>query len=133
MQLYERIKEVCVILNVSQTSLASELGLSQSRFNQYLNIKSQKNLWDYLPQILNLFPQLNRNWLYFGEGEMTGNACPHVEDILEEKKELQQKLTAIEKKLEEEQSINKKLINRLLLEGSPQYGSEGGQTGEAAG
>lgn len=126
MQLYERIKAVCTVLNLSQTTLAQELGLSQSRFNQYLNSKSQRNLWDYLPKILENYPQISRDWLYFGEGE------PLQKTLTRPVAEIEHENCILKKELEEERIINKKLVNRLLLEGSPQAGLEGKQTGEAA-
>lgn len=70
MELFQRIKELAVKCAGSETKLALALGLAQSRFNKYMNTKSQRNLWEYLPKILRLYPQLSRDWLYFGEGEM---------------------------------------------------------------
>lgn len=70
MKLFERVKKVSKELAFSETKLASLLGLPQRTFNGYLNEKSQRNLWELLPAILACFPQLSREWLYFGEGEM---------------------------------------------------------------
>ncbi|WP_279086488.1 hypothetical protein, partial [Bilophila wadsworthia] len=39
-------------------------------FNGYLSEKRQDNLWPLLPKILVLYPELSRDWLYFGEGQM---------------------------------------------------------------
>jgi len=70
MQLFERIKVISEGVAQSQTALGKALGLSQSKFQGYLNAVSEKNLWQYLPKILELHPQVSRDWLYFGEGEM---------------------------------------------------------------
>lgn len=70
MQLFQRVKLAAKELAGSETKLAAALGLPQRTLNGYLNEKSQRNLWDYLPAILRLFPALRRDWLYFGEGEM---------------------------------------------------------------
>jgi hypothetical protein len=70
MRLFERIKRVATDLAGSETKLATLLELPQQKLNGYLNPKSQKNLWEYLPRILELYPQVSRDWLYFGEGEM---------------------------------------------------------------
>ncbi len=70
MQLFQRVKLVAKELAGSETKLAAAIGLPQRTLNGYLNDKSQRNLWDYLPAILQLFPALRRDWLYFGEGEM---------------------------------------------------------------
>lgn len=70
MYLFERIKEIAEKIAPSQTALGKELGLPQSKFNQYLNTVSEKNLWQYLPRIIEIYPQISREWLYFGEGDM---------------------------------------------------------------
>lgn len=72
MQLFERIKIIIAHSGDSQATVARHLGVTQQGFNQWLTAKSQKNLWEHLPKILELFPQISRNWLYFGEGEMIG-------------------------------------------------------------
>lgn len=80
MKLFERVKKVSKELASSETKLASLLGLPQRTFNGYLNEKSQRNLWELLPAILECFPQLNRDWLYFGEGEMLKTATERDRD-----------------------------------------------------
>ena len=77
MMLFERVKAVASSVAESQTALARELGLSQSKFNGYLNAKSQKNLWEHLPKILEDHPEISRDWLYFGEGPMLLADCGH--------------------------------------------------------
>lgn len=77
MDLFERIKQVSTLAG-SETKLAFRLGLPQTTFNGYLKPARQDNLWPLLPKILELFPQVRRDWLYFDEGEMTGEAGPHV-------------------------------------------------------
>lgn len=130
--LFLRIKELSKKFCGSPTELAKQIGLLPPTFLGYLNEKRQDNLWPLLPKILELFPKIDRDWLYFGEGQMLQKktVLPQIEEVLKEKELLQQKVTEIENKLEEERGINKKLVNRLLLEGSPQVDSEGKQTGE---
>lgn len=131
--LYQRVKEVAQKYCGSDSRLASLLNIKQNTFSQYLNESRQDKLWPYLDKILKLFPEINRYWLYHGEGDMLGNTLPLIFETQKEKEELLQQLKILEKKLEEERMLNKKLVNRLLLEGSPQHGSECGQTSEAAG
>ena len=69
MELFERIKYISKNLAASEAKLAASLGLPQRTFNNYLNKKSQRNLWELLPRILEFFPQVRRDWLYFNEGE----------------------------------------------------------------
>ena len=70
MELFQRVKQVSKELAKSETKLASMLDLPQRTLNGYLNEKSQRNLWEYLPKILELFPQIRREWLWWGEGSM---------------------------------------------------------------
>lgn len=76
MSLHVRIRELCKAVKVSQAKLAEGLGLRQPQFNGYLNEKSEKNLWEHLPRILALYPQVRRDWLYFGEGGMFSGDKP---------------------------------------------------------
>jgi len=76
MHLFERIKIIAKNVAGSETKLAAALGIQQRTFNGYLNPKSQKNLWEYLPKILECFPLISREWLYFGEGDMLKNSLP---------------------------------------------------------
>ena len=69
MELFERVKFIAKQLAGSETKLAAILGLPQRKFNGYLNQISQRNLWEYLPLVLDEYPSLSRDWLYFGEGE----------------------------------------------------------------
>lgn len=131
--LYQRVKEVAQKCCGSDSRLASLLNIKQNTFSQYLNESRQDKLWPYLDKILKLFPEINRYWLYHGEGDMLGTTLPPIFETQKEKEELLQRLEILENKLEEERTLNKKLVNRLLIEGSPQHGSEVGQTGEVAG
>lgn len=74
MKLFERVKAVASATAGSQAALGEALGLSGRTFQGYLCESRQNNLWSLLPQILTLYPQIRRDWLYFGEGEMTGKA-----------------------------------------------------------
>lgn len=69
MDLFERIKLVAKTKG-SVKKLAFELNIPQTTFNGYLSEKRQDNLWPLLPKILVLYPELSRDWLYFGEGQM---------------------------------------------------------------
>lgn len=70
MYLYQRIKSVLAALTLSQSEMARRLGMPQRTFQGYLNEKRQDNLWPLLPRILELYPRLSRQWLYFEEGPM---------------------------------------------------------------
>lgn len=104
----------------SQTDLAKKLGLTQPTFNGYLNEKRQDNLWPLLPQILELYPQLNRDWLYFGEGEMYGEHGGHPPAQVEE---MGRRIAALEQELAEERRLNRQLTTRLLFDDGTEKGS----------
>lgn len=70
MQLYERVKGVAKNFFGSDTGLAKALGIPQSTFSAWLNEKREDNLWPHLAAITIICPQVSREWLYFGEGEM---------------------------------------------------------------
>lgn len=70
MELFQRVKYLAREVAGSETRLAEKLGLPQRKLNGYLSEKSQKNLWEYLPAILENYPHISRDWLYFGEGQM---------------------------------------------------------------
>lgn len=127
-----RVKEVAQKCCGSDSRLASLLNIKQNTFSQYLNEQRQDKLWPHLEKILELFPDVNRYWLYHGEGDMKNSTPPAISEVRQENEILQKKLADIEEKLEEERKINKKLVNRLLLEGSPQAGSEGEQLRKVA-
>ncbi len=70
MRLYQRVRRIAVEFAGSETKLAQQLGIQQRTLNGYLNESREENLFPSLSRILELYPQINRDWLYFGEGEM---------------------------------------------------------------
>lgn len=58
-------------MTLSHADLARALNMQVRTFQGYLNADRQDNLWPLLPKILEAFPRLSRQWLYFGEGPMT--------------------------------------------------------------
>lgn len=72
MELYERIlKLVELFENNSQTQFAKKIDIPQATFNTYLNSSGQLKIkLTLLKKILSVFPQINKYWLFFGEGEM---------------------------------------------------------------
>lgn len=78
MQLFQRVKQVAQEIAGSETKLAEKISLPQRKFNGYLNPISEKNLWQYLHLILEVYPEIRREWLYFGEGEMLAGSAERV-------------------------------------------------------
>lgn len=67
MELYERIRYLAKKKGISLAGLAKELGIPQQTFHQWLKPGSQKNIWEHLPKIIELFPDVRAAWLYIGE------------------------------------------------------------------
>ncbi len=70
MELYERIRLLAQVKNISLAKLAEYIDIYPQKFNQWLNEKSQKNLWEHLPKILDNFTDIRPEWLYYGEEPM---------------------------------------------------------------
>lgn len=68
-KLFERVKYIASKLAGSQAILSEQLGINRRTFEGYFKKERENSLWPLLPQILTLYPQIQRNWLYFGEGE----------------------------------------------------------------
>ena len=70
MELYERVDEVIRIIASSRTRLARRLNIKQKTFNCWFSRDRQDYLLPALFRILELYPHISRDWLFFGEGEM---------------------------------------------------------------
>ena len=70
MELYERIRLLAQAKNISLAKLAEYIDIYPQKFNQWLNEKSQKNLWEHLPKILDNLTDIRPEWLYYGEEPM---------------------------------------------------------------
>ena len=99
--------------------LAEHIGVSPQTFNTWFAEKSQRNLWEHLQKILDLYPELSREWLYFGEGPMLrdnsiegksspqaaslsesmSSSAPCTEELKRENTELTKKLLAAKDEL----------------------------------
>lgn len=74
MQLYERVRLLAQSKNIPLSKLAEYIDIYPQKFNQWLNKKSQKNLWEHLPKILDKLPELRPEWLYYEDGPMLKEA-----------------------------------------------------------
>lgn len=122
MQLFERVRLISAKIARSQSDLAKRLELTLSTFNGYLNEKRQDNLWPLLPRILDAYPQIRRDWLYFGEGEMTrpdGAEAPSAREaeLLSKVSDLEHRLAETEAELKSAYRANQTLATRLLIDG----------------
>lgn len=89
MQLFERIRFFSKSQKIPLARLAEHIGVSPQTFNTWFAEKSQRNLWEHLQKILDLYPEISREWLYFGEGPMLrdnsieGESSPPVASLAE--------------------------------------------------
>ena len=75
MQLFERIKKLYDALGLTQNKFAKKIGVKPNTFSGYMNEEGQSKIrFDHLCAILKIFPHVNRDWLFFGEGPMFGES-----------------------------------------------------------
>ena len=82
MQLYQRLNLVVKRLeNNNRAAFCKKIEVSPSTFIGYLDEKGQQKLKiETIIRICDTYPEINRNWLFFGEGEMVGDV-PEEEHI----------------------------------------------------
>ena len=97
--LYKRIKKLAKARGITQPALGENLGLHGRTFQAYLTEQRQDNLWPYLQKILEKYPEISRDWLYFGEGEMLRDPAQSqkpestmIADFAEEQSRMQKEL-----------------------------------------
>lgn len=114
MELFQRLLQLVELLaENSQSRFAKSVGLSQQTFNNYLNSEGQQKIRKtLLDTILSVYPQINRNWLYFGEGEMFTSENSGAQ--INTPADLQRRIAELETELKEERRLNRDLTRRLL-------------------
>lgn len=117
MQLFERVRVLAKTKEKSVSAFSDKLEIAQATFNGYLKESRQNNLWEILPKVLELYPDVNRDWLYFGEGEMLLKEERATPETIQE---LKAKIHELEQEVSEERKINRQLTARLLIEGKPE-------------
>jgi DNA-binding XRE family transcriptional regulator len=85
MEVYERVDEVIKKMGRSRTHLAKQLDIKQTTFNNWFTRDRQDNLLPILFKILELFPHISREWLFFGEGAMVKSEME--EPLISQKRE----------------------------------------------
>ena len=82
MELYERVKKCAALMHLSEAAFARAIGQKQSTWAGYLSTERQHKLWPLLPAILQEFPRISRQWLYFEEGPaIIGPGTPANEPV----------------------------------------------------
>ncbi len=112
MELFERVDLVLQKKKSSRKELAQALGIAQPTFNRYFSFEHQGKLASLLWRISELWPDVPKNFLFFGVEE--GDICP--ERITpEEIKFLRSENERLRSELDEERRLNRTLTARLLL------------------
>ena len=103
MELFERIRKLTAKLEVSQAKFAESLSIHPRTLNGWMSAERQDNFWPVLPKILEVYPRLSRQWLYFEEGPMfIGKDVPLNESV-----PMQEVQTAIEQMARDASGMNK--------------------------
>ncbi len=118
MELFQRLLQLVELLSEnSQSRFAKSIGLSQQTFNNYLNPEGQQKIRKtLLDAILSVYPQINRNWLYFGEGDMLDSGHNSMPIGQADPDEKDRRIAELEDELREERRLNRRLTERLLNE-----------------
>lgn len=126
MMLYQRVREVADKVAESQADLARGLDVHVRTFSNYLKEERQDNLWPLLEKICVLYPQIRREWLWWGEGEMLKSDAPLT--LPEPTPDMTAELARMRIELDEVNKINRQLVTKLLVDG---VGDKDAQTNTA--
>ena len=110
MQAFERFLALLKYKRYSVPDIAKELNFPKSTLYLYLNEEKQDKLLPLFYDLIALWPDISRDWLFFGEGEML--AKPGNTDVEKIKAELAQ----TKQELEDERAMTRKLVSKMLLQ-----------------
>lgn len=118
MELYERIRFLAEKKGYSLAKLAKAVGFPQQTFHQWLKPGSQKNLWEHLPKILGLFPEVRPEWLYMGQEPAfhdgtQAEPAPSVAEV----EALKARVSELEAELRQADRLNRQLTTKILIDG----------------
>jgi len=115
MELFERIRYLSENKRVSLSQLARNLGIPHQTFHQWLKPGSQKNIWEHLPKILKMFPDVRKEWLYMDELPALRDGSGPAPEANPEVEALKAALAKKDAELREAYRVNSKLSAKLLL------------------
>lgn len=120
MKLFERIRFFSKSQKIPLVRIAEHIGVSPQTFSTWFAEKSQRNLWEHLQKILDLYPELSRDWLYFGEGSMLKTDTPKAQapnqppayadnsallELLNKNRELEEKVFELKERLADKEKL----------------------------
>ena len=113
MELFERVSNLAEKKAGSRTKLAKILNIGQVTFNGYFKVERQNNLWPILFKILKIYPEISRDWLFFGEGEMIKSNQPAESTDSRTIEKLKSEIVALKDELLESQRREISLLMEL--------------------
>ena len=118
MELFERIRYMAKAKKIPLSKVAAYIGVSQQNFNQWFKPKSQRRLWEHLPKILELFPDVRPEWLYMGqEPAFHDGTQAEPAPTLAEVEALKTRVSELEAELREADRLNRQLTAKMLIDG----------------
>lgn len=117
MHLFQRIDLIIAQKKTNRKAVATALGLPQSTFTRYFKESQQDKLAPLLWKLAELWPDVPRNWLFFGEGEEPEVRPAADAPTAEALTEAQARIRELEAELSEERRLNRQLTARLLIDG----------------
>ena len=118
-----RIKEIISDYAVKKSALAAKIGVSSQAISKWLRTGQIDNR--HIEKLLELFPTVNRDWLYFGNGEKYRTVNKENGDIeyrenhqiwQEERKSLQKMIQAMFKLIDSQEEYIETLKEDLVKE-----------------
>lgn len=76
----ERIKEIMNEKNLSSSLFADEIGITRASMSHLLSGRNNPSL-DIIQKILHQFPDIDSDWLLFGNGRKTSNIKEEFEKV----------------------------------------------------
>lgn len=113
MSMNKRISLILQAKNISPAQLADNIGVQRSGISHIMNGRNKPSL-DFIQRILKKYPDINMNWLIFGDGQMM-NPFP-TQNISEEKKiaEVRNSRSAIMELFTEPNTLTKKEVEENI-------------------
>ena len=113
-----RIKELIFKLDLNQTSFAKSVGVPQSVIYNTINGVTKTPRYTLLESILQIYPQLNRDWLLEGKGEMFNNnpvPAPTPDGYLQEHlKNLEKQFAEMREMFNSQMATKDRQIEKLM-------------------
>lgn len=114
MELFERIRYLSEKKGYSLAKMAKGIDVAPQAFHKWLNAGSQRNLWEHLPALLKMFPDVRPEWLYMGQPpaffDGTGPQTPPAGEL----EALRTRVAELEEELTQVNRLNRALLEKLL-------------------